>query len=114
MPVKRTTMVSTRWELIILDEIEKLVKTPLNPKAPFPNTSEAIRECAKVGVKVHNYQAMMEDPEQANEFRKKMQDFIKNEEVFEWVDTLSPDQIDGFLMALQMKKDKRYEVKNLV
>lgn len=114
MPVKRTTLVSTRWELVILDSIEALVKSPLNVKAPFSNTSDAIRECAKVGVKVHNYQEMMKDPEKADEFRKKMQDFVKNEEVFDWAHTLSPDQIDGFLMALQIEKDKRYEVKTLV
>lgn len=114
MPVKRTTLVSTRWDLIDLDSIEVLVKSPLNFKAPFNNTSEAIRECAKVGVKVHNYQEMMKDPEKANEFRQKMQDMLKNEEVFDWVETLSSDQIDGFLMALQMKKDKRYEVQTLV
>lgn len=114
MAVKRTTMVSTRWDLIILDDVEKLVKTHLNPKAPFSNTSEAIRECTKVGVKVHNYQTMMEDPEKADEFRKKMQEMVKNEEVFGWAHTLTPDQIDGFLMALQMEKDKRYEVKTLV
>jgi len=114
MTVKRTSIVSTRWENQDLDDIENLVKSPLKPNAPFTNTSKAIRELAKVGVKVHNYQEMMKDPEKANEFRQKMQDFIKNEEVFEWVDTLSPDQIDGFLMALQMKKDKRYEVQKLV
>jgi len=45
---------------------------------------------------------------------KKMQDMIKSEEVFEWVHTLDHDQINGFLMALQMEKDKRYEVKTLV
>lgn len=114
MTVKRTTMVSTRWDISIIDEIEELVISPLHPKVPFKNTSEAIRECAKVGVKVHNYQEMMKDPEKADEFRKKMQDMIKSEEVFEWVHTLDHDQINGFLMALQMEKDKRYEVKTLV
>jgi len=114
LPVKRTTLVSTRWDLIDLDAVEELVKTPLNPKAIFKSTSEAIRECAKVGVKVHTYQEMMKDPQKANEFRQKMSDFVKNEEVFDWVDTLDNNQIDGFLMALQMKKDKRYEVKHLV
>ena len=114
MTVKRTTLVSTRWELIVLDDIEKLVQNPLNPTATFENTSLAIRELTKAGLKVHNYQTMMEDPEKADEFRTKMQDFIKNEEVFDWAHTLTPDQIDGFLMALQMEKDKRYEVKTLV
>lgn len=114
MVVKRTTLVSTRWDLIDLDAIEVLVKTPLNPNATFKSTSEAIRECAKAGVKIHNYKEMMKDPEKADEFRQKMAEFMKNEEVFEWVDTLDNNQIDGFLMALQMKKDKRYEVKSLV
>jgi len=114
LPVKRTTLVSTRWDLVDLDSIEALVKSPLNAKAPFSNTSNAIRECAKVGVKVHHYQEMMKDPQKANEFRQKMQDMIKNEEVFDWVHTLTHDQVDGFLMALQMEKDKRFEVKTLL
>lgn len=112
--VKRTTIISTRWDLVTIDDIDKLVKTPLNPTAPFANTSEAVRELAKVGVKVHNYQEMMKDPEKANEFLEQMQSMIKNDKVFEWANTLSNDQIDGFLMALQMQKDKRYEVKTLV
>lgn len=114
MTVKRTTIVSTRWELKDLDDIEKLVKSPLTPSSTFHSTSQAIRECTKVGVKVHNYQEMMKDPDKANEFREKMQTMLKNEEVFEWVHTLQHEQIDGFLMALQMEKDKRYEVKTLV
>jgi len=114
MTVKRASTLSTRWDNSVLDEIEKLVKSPINHKGPFANTSVAIRECTKVGIKVHNYQEMMKDPEKADEFRKKMQDMIKNEEVFDWVHTLQPDQIDGFLMALQMEKDKRYEVKTLI
>lgn len=112
--VKRTTIISTRWDLIILDDIENLVKSPITPDGTFKNVSEAIRECTKVGIKVHNYQEMMKDPEKSDEFRKKMLDMIKNEEVFDWVATLQPDQIDGFLMALQMEKDNRYKVKKLV
>ena len=112
--VKRSITISTRWNLPIIEDIENLVKSPLNPTGSFPNTSEAIRECTKVGIKVHNYQEMMKDPEKANEFILKMQEMLQNEEVFDWAATLTPDQIDGFLMALQMQKDKRYEVKTLV
>ena len=114
MTVKRSTLVGTRWELSVLDDIEKLVQSHEHPAATFHSTSEAIRECAKVGVKVHNYQEMMKDPEKANEFREKMQNFIKNEEVFDWVQTLQPEQIDGFMMALQMEKDQRFKVKKLI
>jgi len=110
MTVKRTTIVSTRWELKDLDDIEKLLK----PDGAFNTTSEAIRECTKVGVKVHNYQTMMEDPEKAEEFRKKMQEIIENEEMDVWADSMSHAQMDGFILFLQMKKDQRYKVAKLI
>ena len=107
--LKRTTIVSTRWDLKILEEIEKLV---INKN--FKNHSQAIRECTKVGMKVHNYQEMMKDPQKADEFRAKMQEMIANEEMLDWVQTLQPEQIDGFLMALQMEKDNRHKVSKFV
>lgn len=112
--VKRSITLSTRWDLPVVEDVEKLVKSPLNPTGSFGNVSEAIRECTKVGIKVHNYQEMMKDPDKANEFREKMQEMLQNEEVFDWVATLTPDQIDGFMMAMQMQKDNRYKVQKLV
>jgi hypothetical protein len=112
--VKRSITISTRWELDTIEEIEKILKTPKTPDGKFANVSLAIRECTKIGIKVHNYQEMMKDPEKANEFRIKMQEMVQNEEVFDWVQTLSPDQIDGFLMALQMQKDNRYKLEKLL
>ena len=112
--VKRSIMISTRWDLSIIDDLEKLIKSPTNPDAKFKDASKAIRECTKVGMKVHNYQEMMKDPKKSEEFREKMQTMLQNEEVFEWVATLSPDQIDGFLMALQMERDNRFKVTKLV
>lgn len=112
--VKRSVNISTRWDIIDLDDIEKLVKSALNPDGKFANVSDVIRNCTKVGIKVHNYQEMMKDPDKAEEFRKKMQEMVKNEEIFDWVQTLTPDQIDGFIMALQMEKDNRYKVTKLV
>lgn len=112
--IKRTTSINMRCDFSLVDDVEKLVKSPQNPTGAFDSVSQAIRECAKVGMKVHNYQEMMKDPERANEFREKMQLMIKNDEVFDWVATLERDQIDGFLMALQMEKDQRYRVSKLV
>ncbi len=112
--VKRSVLVGTRWDLVLIDDVEKLVKTHQNPGGVFKNVSHAIRECTKVGIKVHTYQEMMKDPLKADEFRAKMQEMLQNEEIIDWVQTLTPEQIDGFLMALQMQKDKRYEVQKLV
>lgn len=112
--IKRTTSINLRCDWVLVDDLEKLVKEPKNPLGVFSSVSEALRECAKVGIKVHNYQEMMKDPKKANEFRERMQSMLKNDEVFEWVQSLKHDQIDGFLMALQMEKDKRFEVQTLV
>ena len=112
--VKRSTIISTRWDHSVLDDVEKLVKSPVSPDGKFKNVSEVIRECTKVGMKVHNYQEMMKDPEKSDEFRKKMHEMVQNEEILDWVQTLQPSQIDGFLMALQMEKDNRYKVQKLV
>ncbi len=112
--VKRSVLVGTRWDLALIDDVDKLVKTHDNQTGVFKNVSEAIRECTKVGIKVHNYQKMMKDPKLAEEFRKKMQDYIQNEEVIEWVHTLDNSQIDGFILTMQMEKDKRWELKSLV
>ena len=74
--VKRSVNISTRWEIIDLDDIEKLVKSATNPEGKFTSVSDVIRNCTKVGIKVHNYQEMMKDPEKADEFRQKMQEMI--------------------------------------
>ena len=93
---------------------EKKIQSPANSDAKFNNMSECIRECAKIGSKLLDYQEMMKDPERAEEFQKKMQDVIKHEQVLEWSQALSDSEINGFLMALQMEKETRYENKKLL
>lgn len=112
--IKRSTVFNFRCDLTLLDEIESLVKDPHNPNGVFQSTSEVIRECVKVGLKVHNYQEMMKDPEKAEEFRKKMQEMIENEEMDKWADTLSSQQLDGVVTFLRLKQDARFKVSKLV
>ena len=104
-------MISIRWNLADLEDIEKTIMTPQNPKGAFKDTSDAIRELAKVGAKVVEYQSMMKDPKKANEFRKKMQEMLQTNKMEEWSQTLTAEQIDGFLMFLQIEKGKRFEQK---
>ena len=87
-----------------MDIIESKVKV-----LRFTDVSDAVKKCTKIGLRVDDYQQMMKDPKRADEFQKKMQEFIRGEEVFEWTDTLDYSQLDGFLMALQMRKDERYK-----
>lgn len=106
--IKRNSIVNIRIHNDLLDEIDGVIPSK------FPDVSSVIRECTKIGLKLIRYQDMMKHPKQAEEFRCKMQDVMKNEEVFDFVKTLTPDQMDGFAMALQMEKDNRYKVKPLL
>ena len=106
-------MISIRFGLNDLDEFEKNIRSDYKPVAKFNSLSECIRELAKVGNKVLQYQDMMKDPERANEFKEKMQEMLETQNMDEWSQTLSSDQLDGFLMFLNIEKEKRFEQKQL-
>jgi len=112
--IKRSTMLSIRIDNHDLDDLEKNVKTPLNTKGRFKNVSECIRELLKIGNQVLEYQEMMKDPEKKNEFVAKMQEMIQTQNFDEFAQTLSSDQIDGFLMFLNIEKEKRFEQKTFL
>ena len=112
--IKRSISISLRVDTRDLDEYEKKVKTAHNPKGQFANLSECIRELAKMGNKIMDYQHMMKDPAKAEEFRRKMQEMIETESMDEWTPTLTNEQIDGFQMYLQIEKDKRFEQKTFL
>ena len=104
-------MISIRWPLHELDDIEKTILSAENPNGTFKDASSAVRELAKVGAKVVEYQVMMQDPEKASEFANKMQEMLKTDDMDQWSQTLTSDQLDGFLMFLNIEKEKRYEQK---
>ena len=104
-------MISIRFDLSSIDEFERNVRSDYKPTAKFSNLSECIRELAKVGNKVLQYQDMMKDPKRADEFKAKMNEMLQTQSMDEWSQTLSNDQLDGFLLFLQIQKDKRFEQK---
>ena len=112
--IKRTTMLSIRIDNNDLDDLEKNINTPQTPQGKFNNMSECIRELLKIGHKVIEYQEMMKDPEKKNEFVVKMQEMIQTQNFDEFSQTLTVEQIDGFLMHLQIEKEKRFEQKTFL
>ena len=115
MKLKRTTLRGIRWEDEDLDEIEKHVHDDkTNPDGEFENFSQAVRELALMGCKLVEFQKMMKDPAKAEEFQKKMREVVESEKIFEWTSTLDESQLSGFLMALKMEKESRYENKKLL
>lgn len=109
MTVKRTILYYVRLSPQEIDEIERHVLSRDNPEGRFRSFAQAIRETAKLGCKVIEYQSMMSDPKRAKQFARKMQGFIKHDQVMEWAQSLEHSQLEGFLMLLEMEKEQRYK-----
>ena len=107
--ISRATSVSVRFPARLLDDIDVELE-----KGEFSSTSQAIIKCTEVGLEAIRYKEMMSDPVKAAEFAVKMQEAIKEDEVGRWAETLTRDQLDGFVMLLKMEKEKRYSVKKFV
>jgi len=103
------TMIALRIHLQELQSLKKLIA-----EGQFRNMSDAVRETAKIGMRMLEYKKLLEDPERAHEFHAKMKEIIKNDEIFHWLETLSIDQVDAFHQALVMEKDKRYRMQKLI
>ena len=90
--------VATTLPLDVADMLDSL---------PGHNTADRIRQCIVLGAQVKQYHEMMKDPSQADEFRRKMSEMMDNASMDEWVQTLTGEQINGFLMFLQTEKESR-------
>ena len=107
--LKRSTMISVRWDQEDIDDIEKRVQSEENPSGKFKDVSHGIRDLTRLGLKLLDYQEVMKDPLQSKEFIEKMQEFIRTEQTQQFIETLSDQQLNGFMMQCQMEKDSRYK-----
>ena len=93
--------IGIRIEFEVLERIDELVKDN-----EFRTTAEGIRECTKLGLKVYYYRDIMNNPQEKAQFFDKLTQNIKNDKIFEWIKTLSPSQMEGIMMAIQMENKK--------
>ena len=100
---------SIRVPMQIAEKIEDDINTGM-----FSNKSSAVNSYLKVGIRISEYQIMLKDPEKAKEFQKKMHDIVQNENLEGWLESLSVQQLEGFLGLLQIEKEKRFEQRSLV
>ena len=100
----RSTIITLRITLQELDDIEKHIA----PEGHFLSLSEAVRELAKAGSRIKDFQKEMNDPKKALEFQAKMKELLQTEQVMPWAESLTDTQVEGYLGLLQMQKDMRY------
>ena len=85
--IKKSRLINIRIEDQLLDEIEKIAIGKFNG-----NTSETIRNLCKLGVKFELIPKNELDKEKIEEITNEMNQKIKDESIFSWIDSLKPEQ----------------------
>jgi len=82
----------------------------IKTKGHFPSEAETIRQIVKVGIFVHTMKSNVKDPD----FISKMQEVLKDEKLFDWLETMTTEQLQGIKVASEMVIEGKYKQKNLL
>ena len=98
--IKKSRLINIRIEDQLLDEIEKIAIGKFNG-----NTSETIRNLCKLGVKFELIPKNELDKEKIEEITNEMNQKIKDESIFSWIDSLKPEQQKAFKNWIILKEE---------
>ena len=77
----------------------------------FRNKSSALVNLAMIGADVLDHKEMMKDPENAKEFIAKMKNHLENETTLEHANTLTTQQLEGYISTYKLALEGRYDQK---
>ena len=98
--IKKSRLINLRIEDQLLDEIEKIAIGKFNG-----NTSETIRNLCKLGVKFELIPKNELDKEKIEEITNEMNQKMKDESIFPWLDSLQPSQQKAIKNWIDMKEE---------
>ena len=98
--IKKMRLINFRIEDQLLDEIEKIGIEKFNG-----NTSQAIRYLVNLGVKFELIPKNELDKEKIEEITNEMNQKIKDESFFSWIDSLEPVQQKAIKNWIDMKEE---------
>ena len=98
--IKKSRLINLRIEDQLLDEIEKIAIEKFNE-----NTSQAIRYLVNLGVKFELIPKNELDKEKIEEITNEMNQKIKDETIFAWIDSLEPEQQKAIKNWIDMKEE---------
>ena len=98
--IKKMRLINFRIEDQLLDEIEKIATEKFNG-----NTSQAIRYLVNLGVKFELIPKNELDKEKIEEITNEMNQKIKDETIFSWIDSLEPEQQKALKNLIDMKEE---------
>lgn len=88
------------------ETLEKLSKYWGDGK-DFKYEAEAIRTFVEYGMQLLEYKKLMQDPKTREEFISKMQSMMKDEKVFDWLNTMTEMELSGLAGAITIVKDTK-------
>ncbi len=98
--IKKMRLINFRIEDQLLDEIEKIGIEKFNG-----NTSQAIRYLVNLGVKFELIPKNELDKEKIEEITNEMNQKMKDESIFPWLDSLQPSQQKAIKNWIDMKEE---------
>ena len=98
--IKKSRLINLRIEDQLLDEIEKIAIEKFDG-----NTSEAIRYLCNLGIKFELIPKNELDKEKIEEITNEMNQKIKDESFFSWIDSLEPVQQKAIKNWIDMKEE---------
>ena len=98
--IKKLRLINLRIEDQLLDAIQKIAITKTDG-----NTSEAIRYLCKLGIKFELIPKNELDKEKIEEITNEMNQKIKDESIFSWIDSLEPEQQKAFKNWIILKEE---------
>ena len=98
--IKKMRLINFRIEDQLLDEIEKIATEKFNG-----NTSQAIRYLVNLGVKFELIPKNELDKEKIEEITNEMNQKMKDESIFPWLDSLQPSQQKAIKNWIDMKEE---------
>ena len=98
--IKKSRLINLRIEDQLLDEIEKIAIEKFNE-----NTSQTIRYLVNLGVKFELIPKNELDKEKIEEITNEMNQKMKDESIFPWLDSLQPSQQKAIKNWIDMKEE---------
>ena len=101
MPRNRQMPISMRFPINLLDTIDEIADCEFSG-----NVTETVKQLVNDGIKLRNLKKTLQDePEKQDEIIQELNERIKNESIYDWIDNLSDRQKRGFIDYINLNHD---------
>ena len=98
--ISKKLMINVRMDISLSDEIEKIAIEKFDE-----NTSEAIRHLCRLGIDLEKIKPHELDQSKIEEITNEMNQKIKDESIFSWIDSLEPEQQKAIKNLIILKEE---------